>query len=165
VLRPHSRARDLANAVVVAVLAVALWPLQACSAQGDVGGVRLTETDPPLLVHDYHDSGMEAEITGYLRYIEGGRCFVLEQEGDQKTRNVAVWPSGSEPVRQDGALVGVNVPGFGTVVTGQWLKAGGGYVDPGMNVEKVPDVAPECLSAGGEYAIMTQLDWADGAPR
>lgn len=143
-------------AVVAATLGVA-----ACSS-----GITATDTDPQLLTGGAPGSGGDALIIGELRYIEGAQCFVLENEipatGDdeepQIDRNVVVWPQGTQPVGGDGVSPGVEVPGYGAIIAGEWIKAGGDYVSPGESDTDLPDVSAECSSSpAAEFVVIDRI--------
>lgn len=125
----------------------------ACSGPSD-DAFALTETDPPLVVHDERGSGNDAEIEGYLRFLDQARCFVLESApvGGEQIRHVPVWPSGAQPIREGDAVVGVLVPDVGEIRVGDWVAGGGGYVNPATSDQDLPALPSDCLSSGGEFA-------------
>ncbi|MGH3682495.1 MAG: hypothetical protein ACRDT2_19865, partial [Natronosporangium sp.] len=146
-------ARWVSAARVVAVLTGVVGACLACSSPSDDTFV-LTQTDPSLVVHNQRGSGDDAEIEGYLRFLDHARCFVLESAltDDSQIRHVPVWPSGAQPIREGDAVVGVLVPDVGEFRVGDWVSGGGGYVSPGTSDQELPDMPADCLSGGGEFA-------------
>jgi hypothetical protein len=130
--------------------------------------IEATDTDPPLLVHSMEGSGLDAQIGGYVRYLSNARCFVIESspaEDEEATRHVAVWPVGSKPTRRDDRVTGIDVPGFGAVPLDGWLTAGGGYLDPATTSARLPEVPADCLSASGEFALVSEVTEVSERPR
>ncbi|MDG4768015.1 hypothetical protein O7632_28560 [Solwaraspora sp. WMMD406] len=104
-------------------------------------------------MHDVRERGDDAGIDGYLRYLAGSDCFVLEPAAGG-VRNVAVWPPGTT-VWMDGAdVAGVTVPDHDPIATGSRVTGGGGYANAGTSDTDLPDVPAECLSGGGEFAFL-----------
>lgn len=140
------------NALLVGGVLVAAT---AACASGS-GAVSEAHRDPTLFVHDVTGQGNDAEIGGFLRYLEDADCFVLERDrgAEPPVRHVPVFPPGSVVWQRDGQVSGVEVPGAGAVPLGDWLTGGGGYASPDTTDRDLPSVAPECLSGGGEFAFL-----------
>lgn len=124
--------------------------------------VSTTDTDPPLFQHNVGGRGNDAEIGGYLRYLHHAGCFVLVPESAPgaaggERRFVVVWPRGTEPMWRGGELAGVEVFGFGTIRLDEWVTGGGGYANPRTSTIDLPEVAPDCLSGDGEFAILHRI--------
>lgn len=130
------------------------------------GAVTEAHRDPTLFVHDVTGQGSDAEVGGFLRYLEGADCFVLEPapDADPPIRNVPVFPPGSVVRQQGGQVAGVEVPGLGTVPLGDWITGGGGYANPDTTDRDLPSVAPECLSDDGELAFLHVVDDSSPGP-
>lgn len=119
--------------------------------------VSVAETDPTLLVHDVRRGGDDAQIDGYLRHLADADCFVLEPDattGPDGMRNVAVWPPGTKVWRDGGQVAGVDVPRREPIAIGSRIIGGGGYADPSTSNLDLPDVSPDCLTGGGEFAML-----------
>lgn len=160
--------RGVAGLVVAGVVAVA-----GCTANGSPGdgrapstggsagsvSVDVTETSPRLFVADEDGGDARSGFGGRLGYLARGECFVLDDRAivadDFITtfRTVVVWPRGTQPVAGDGAA-GVDVPGFGVVVEGEWLYGLGSF----RTGEGLPDVAAECLGASREYTFIQSIE-------
>lgn len=134
-------------------------PPRAWPAGSDLTQVSITNTDPPLLVHDVRWRGDEAEINGTLRYLAESGCFVLESPPDDEIqrRYVVVWPPGTTPWHEEGGLVGVMIPWSGTIRLGDRIDGGGGYANPRTSNLDLPDVPQECLTGNGEFAMLHTL--------
>ncbi|WFE25848.1 hypothetical protein O7623_21085 [Solwaraspora sp. WMMD791] len=119
--------------------------------------VSVAETDPTLLVHDVQGGGDDAQIDGYLRHLADADCFVLEPDvttGPDGMRNVAVWPPGTKVWRDGGQVTGVDVPGREPIAIGSRVVGDGGYANPSTSDLDLPEVTPECLTGGGEFAML-----------
>ncbi len=105
--------------------------------------------------------GTDAQIVGQLNYLDQQQCFILESAesvaspAGERLRYAAVWPDGTKPINRSDAI-GVDVPGVGEIVEGTWLLGGGGYYSDGEPYD-LPDLAPVCLSAYGEYAFVERI--------
>ncbi|NUW44619.1 hypothetical protein [Nonomuraea rhodomycinica] len=123
-----------------AALAVTLLTAAACSAGGgSSGGPRatapgeptpgadrfaVTGDDPSIVVHAL-TYGADMIVGGTLRYQAEGRCLTVSSPRDgRETVFTPVWPAGTRPVN-DGARRGVDVPGFGRIMEGDRVDAGG----------------------------------------
>jgi hypothetical protein len=95
--------------------------------------------DPRIIVHDF-EGGMDALIVGTLRYDPGSRCLFLEH--DDGSLSAPLWPNGTTPTRHDGER-GVEVPGYGRILEGDAVEAGGG----GTTAPMVADlnIAEDCI--------------------
>lgn len=106
------------------LLVIGCWLALAVAGCGTGESVRVTHTDPPVLVNQL-TGGVDALITGWFRWLDEGPCLVVEHE--MEGQSLIVWPRGSRPVFRDGEFVGVHVPGHGQVDVGDWVIGGGGY--------------------------------------
>lgn len=131
----------------------------ACASPSD-GAFMLTQTDPPLVVHDQRGAVNDAEIEGYLRFLDDAQCFVLESAltDSRQILHVPVWPSGAQPIREGDAVAGVLVPDVGEIRVGDWVEGGGGYVNAAISDQELPAVPPDCLSGGGEFARLDVIE-------
>jgi len=129
-----------------------------CTAGPTTGAaVSVAETDPTLFVHDVRGGGDDAQIDGYLRYLADADCFVLEPDtttGPDRMRNVAVWPPDTTVWRDGGQVAGVDVPGREPIAIGSRVVGGGGYANLSTSDLELPDVPPDCLTGGGEFAML-----------
>ncbi|MGW1768454.1 hypothetical protein ACWCQL_30990 [Streptomyces sp. NPDC002073] len=106
--------------------------------------------EPRILVHRQALAPGVA-VAGKLEYLPGGKCLVARGKRAESDYVAAVvWPKGVEPVVLD-SRHGVNVPGFGSVLAGDGIKAGGAFWKPDdPRVEQaVRGLAPACLPEGG----------------
>ena len=120
------------GAVLVAVLsfaAYAAWfQLAPGSARTGVVG-----DDPRILVWQQRYAGMDALVSGTLRYDEDTRCLMLADDYDGSRWGI-VWPKGTRSVIEDGKR-GVRVGGFLgrvggiAVLAGDRVELGGGGVE------------------------------------
>lgn len=141
-------------------LAVVGLVTAACLACGsDLTQVSTTNTDPPLLVHDVRWRADDAEISGTLRYLAESGCFVVERQagGETERRHVVVWPPGTTPWHEDGALVGVMIPWSGIIRLGDRIDGGGGYAEPRTSNLDLPNVPDECVTGDGGFAMLHTL--------
>lgn len=143
--------RFLAAVVIVVVACV------ACGS--DLTQVSTTNTDPPLLVHDVRWRSYDAEINGTLRYLDKSGCFVLEAPSRVEPERllVVVWPPGTTPWHEGGALVGVMIPWSGIVRLGDRIDGAGGYENLRTSKLDLPDVPEECLAGDGSFAMLHTL--------
>jgi len=137
---------------------VFLAALSAAVCFGCTSGppVSMAESDPALLVHDVR-RGDDAQIDGYLRHLADADCFVLEPDattGPDGMRNVAVWPPDTKVWRDGGQVAGVYVPDREPIAIGSRVVGGGGYANPSTSDLDLPDVSPDCLTGGGEFAML-----------
>jgi hypothetical protein len=115
--------------VLVAVLFFAAYTawfhLAPGSARAEVVG-----DDPRILVWQQRYAGMDALVSGTLRYDEDTKCLVLEDDYDGSRWGI-VWPKGTRSVIEDGKR-GARVGGFlGRVggvaaLAGDRVELGGG---------------------------------------
>ncbi len=160
--------RGAAGLIVAGVVAVAGCTAndspedgQAASPGGSTGGVSVdvTETSPRLFVGQDGGGDPGSDVGGRLGYLARGECFVLDDRAIvaddfiTTSRTVVVWPQGTRPVGGESAA-GVDVPGFGVVVEGEWLYGMGSF----RTGDGLPDVAAECLGASGEYTFIRSID-------
>ncbi|MEV0728202.1 hypothetical protein [Polymorphospora sp. NPDC050346] len=142
-------------------LLIAVAATVACtSCSSGPASISTAATTPTLFVHDVRGSGTTAEINGYLRYLSDLDCFVLESgpEVEGLARQVAVWPPGTKVWRRDGQVAGVEVPDTGKIPLGGRIVGSGGYANANNGfAENLPDVSPECLTSGGEFALMHKI--------
>ncbi|MDG4826433.1 hypothetical protein O7635_31675 [Asanoa sp. WMMD1127] len=129
----------------------------SCVGCGADGSVSAAQTSPTLLVHDVRGRGDDAAVDGYVRYLEGADCFVLEAVGGGGVRNVAVWPPGTTVWLRGGAVAGVRVPDRDPIALGGRVTGSGGYANPTTSELDLPAVAPDCLSGGGEFVMVHRL--------
>ncbi|GAA1897083.1 hypothetical protein GCM10009687_78150 [Asanoa iriomotensis] len=125
-------------------------------ACGSGDGVSTARTDPTLFVHDVRGRADDAEISGYVRYLADADCFVLDSaaDGTGGVRNVAVWPPGTTVWMKDAQVAGVEVPDRDPIALGSRLTGGGGYANPDTSELELPEVATDCLSNDGEFAMI-----------
>jgi len=128
----------------------------SCVACGSGDGVSTAQTDPTLLVHDVQDRADDAEVSGYVRHLAEADCFVLDStaDGSGGVRNVAVWPPGTKVWMKDAEVAGVEVPDRAPIAVGSRLTGGGGFANPDTSELDLPEVAADCLSDGGEFAMI-----------
>ncbi|WP_143049962.1 hypothetical protein [Asanoa ishikariensis] len=110
-------------------------------------------SDPTLLVHGVQGRSDDAQIDGYVRYLDDADCFVIEAAAGGG-RNVAVWPPGTTVWMDGVAVAGVDVPDRDPIAIGSRLTGGGGYANPDTTDLDPPEVAADCLSGGGEFALI-----------
>jgi hypothetical protein len=155
VVRRHNCSRSRSAPpplVLLAALSVAV-----CFGCTPSPPVSVADSDPTLLVHDVRRGGDDAQIDGYLRHLADADCFVLEPDattGPDGMRNVAVWPPGTKVRRDGGQVAGVYVPGREPIAIGSRVVGGGGYANPSTSNLDLPDVSPDCLTGGGEFAML-----------
>jgi hypothetical protein len=159
---PRSRCGAAARAMALVGLTVATST--ACTP-GQIY-VSSSDTSPTLLVHDVRGRGNDADISGYLRYLDDADCFVLESEpgAERLVRNIAVWPPGTQTWQQDGQVAGVEVPDVGAIPLGNWVSGGGGYANPTTSDIDLPEVSSHCLSGDGEFAMLHRISQTGTSP-
>ncbi|MFY1696865.1 hypothetical protein [Solwaraspora sp. WMMA2101] len=148
----HRRQAGQPTRVLLAALSAAV-----CFGCTSSPPVSVAESDPALLVHDVRRGGDDAQIDGYLRHLADADCFVLEPDaatGPDGMRNVAVWPPGTTVWRDGGQVAGVEAPGREPIAIGSRVVGGGGYANPSTSDLDLPDVSPDCLTGGGEFAML-----------
>jgi hypothetical protein len=126
-----------------------------CVACGSGDKISTAGTEPTLLVHDVRGRSDDAEITGYVRYLAEADCFVLDGSGG--VRHVVVWPPGTTVWLRDGAVAGVEVPGRDPIPLGSRLTGAGGFANPETSELDLPEVATDCRSGDGEFAMIHKL--------
>ncbi|MFF5076224.1 hypothetical protein ACFY36_04180 [Actinoplanes sp. NPDC000266] len=116
----------------------------------------VAQTDPTLFVHDVRDRSDDAKVDGYVRYLGDADCFVLDAtaDGASGTRNVAVWPPGTKVWKKGTEVAGVEVPDRDPIAVGSRVTGAGGYANPTTSDTELPKVAADCLSTGGEFAMI-----------
>ncbi|MER7761808.1 hypothetical protein [Streptomyces sp. NPDC097619] len=149
-----------ATAALCLAVAAALLALPGCSRSGDAGNggadlgrdgpVTAIGGEPRILVHR-QALAPDAAVAGKLEYRAAGRCLVVSgKRAERDYVAAAVWPDGVEPVVRD-SRHGVDVPGFGGILAGDGIKAGGTFWKPDDPRVKraVRGLDPACLPEGG----------------
>jgi hypothetical protein len=134
-----------------------LLPLAACMS----GPTRVSaaSSEPTLFVHNVQGPGDDAGIRGRLRCLDDADCFVLESPPGTEpvARSVAVWPPGTRIWRQRGQVAGVDTPVIGAIPLGSLITGGGGSASPDTSELELPEVAPSCLTGGGEFTMLHRI--------
>lgn len=125
----------------------------SCLSCGSGGGVSTVGPDPTLFVHDVRGRSDDAQVDGYLRYLDDADCFVLDATTGSG-RHVAVWPPGTKAWMNGAEVAGVRVPDRDPIAIGSRLTGAGGYANPTTSDLDLPEVAADCLGAGGEFAMI-----------
>ena len=102
--------------------------------------------------------GDEALIHGKLTYDRADRCFVLETplESAGVHRAALIWPPGTTArVTDTGASV--DVPGYGPILAGKWITAGGGSFGPG-DIPDLPTAPAGCFTGTTEYVGVSDIE-------
>ncbi|MBX9362895.1 hypothetical protein [Streptomyces sp. WAC04114] len=106
------------------------------------------DSDPKIIVHDLAVSpGMT--VSGRLTYSADSKCLVVNGErAEEAFTATPVWPKGVEPVLNGGKR-GVRVPGFGTVLEGDTVHAGGSYWKADDERARDSGIDPACRAEDG----------------
>ncbi|MGV9376586.1 hypothetical protein ACWDRB_12260 [Nonomuraea sp. NPDC003707] len=115
----------------VALAVTLLTAATACTGGGGTGATTpgpdrfaVTGDDPSIVVHTL-TYGADMKAGGTLRYQAAGRCLTVSAtRGGKEAVFTPIWPAGTSPVK-DGGRRGVDVPGFGRVMDGDTVDAGG----------------------------------------
>ncbi|MDX3387304.1 hypothetical protein PV682_38560 [Streptomyces niveiscabiei] len=153
---------------LVLVVSLSMLALAACGSSGEgnaepressspsteevvVSGtdkISLTGTDPQIVVHDLALAA-DMSVGGRLAYVEVGKCLVVHgKRAEQEFTMTPVWPEGTEAVLSGGKR-GVKVPGFGPVLEGDAITAGGSYLKPGDKRAVASGIDPACRAKDG----------------
>jgi hypothetical protein len=124
----------------------------AASGCGDDGTpVERSGGEPPIFTYD-GDGGMDAIVSGRLVYLDDVQCIVLENGA---SREVAVFPSGSDAyLEADGTLI-VEMDGFGPLREGVSITGGGGHLSAD-DLDLTPEPAG-CSTDGMSYAVLQSI--------
>jgi hypothetical protein len=108
----------------------------------------LSGSDPKIIVHDLAVSpGMS--VRGRLDYVADSKCLVVRgKRAEDAFTATPVWPKGVESVLSEGKR-GVRVPGFGTVLEGDTIVAGGSYWKADDKRVRASGIDPVCQAQDG----------------
>ncbi|MEU3932802.1 hypothetical protein AB0E85_12310 [Streptomyces sp. NPDC029044] len=106
------------------------------------------DSDPKIIVHDLAVSPGMA-VSGRLAYKADSKCLVVSgKRAEEAFTATPVWPKGAEPVLNGGKR-GVRVPGFGTVLEGDTVHAGGSYWKADDERARASGIDPACRAEDG----------------
>ncbi|MDX3617198.1 hypothetical protein [Streptomyces europaeiscabiei] len=114
----------------------------------DAEGVSVVGTDPTVIVHDLTVApGMT--VKGGLAYVGESKCLLVHgKRADEEFTATPIWPKGVEPVVSNGKR-GVRVPGFGTVLEGDTITAGGSFWEADDKRVNDSGIDPACRAESG----------------
>ncbi|MFE5894077.1 hypothetical protein ACWCQZ_21205 [Streptomyces sp. NPDC002285] len=106
------------------------------------------DSDPKIIVHDLAVSPGMA-VSGRLAYEADSKCLVVNgKRAEEAFTATPIWPKDVEPVLNEGKR-GVRVPGFGTVLEGDTVHAGGSYWKADDKRVRASGIDPACRAEDG----------------